>query len=663
MKKLLAAVIIAALPFTAMAVQKQQSITSPDGSIRVSVTTGESLQWSVTVDGKTVLSPSEIALNISDGSIYGGNAVLRKAVKTSINATIAAPVYRKSEVSDNYNQLELGFKAFKVIFRAYDDGVAYRFVSLSKKPFEVTAETAEFAFPDNWNAYIPYVCQNDKKEFEKQLHNSFENSYTHQKIAAWDTKHLAFLPLMVEAPDGVKLCISESDLIHYPGMFLYNADCDNSLNGYFPKYPTKKSKGTGDGRSLYVEQTADYIARCEPLCTFPWRLIGICRKDVQMADNDLVFRLATPQDPNEDFSWVKPGKVAWDWWNSWNIYGVDFESGVNNDTYKYYIDFASSNDIEYVIMDEGWSVGFDDLFHIVPEIDLKGLIEYGRSKGVGIILWAGYGPFQKDIEKCCKVYSEMGVKGFKVDFMDACDQPVVEFHHEAARIAAKYHMLLDFHGTYKPTGLHRAWPNVLNYEGIYGLENMKWSKTADQVTYDVTVPYIRFFAGPADYTQGAMRNANKRNWRPVSSEAMSQGTRCHQLAEYVIFSSPLNMLCDSPSNYMREPECTQYIAQVPEIWDETVTIDGKVGEYIALARRKANIWYVGVLNNWDRRDLTLDLSFLPDGQYDVTIYRDGVNAEKAARDYKKVLTTLPTDKTLPVHLASGGGYVAVITAK
>lgn len=645
----------------AAAVAKYE-LTSPDGTVQVKVDVSPFLAYSVSLDGKTILEPSALSLTLSDGSVYGISSKLQKAVRSSVNRTLKAQAYRKAEVKENYNQLELVYKTFKVQFRAFDNGVAYRFISLSKKDFKVRSEQVQYAFAAGTEAYVPYVCQNDKGEFDEQLHNSFENQYKHQKIADWDTSHLAFLPIMVEAEGGVKMCISEADLLAYPGMFLYNDDCDDVLEGYFPKYPTE-IEPRGDGRSLFVKSAADYIASCKAGCSFPWRLMGISRNDWEMTDNDLVYLLASPADPKADFSWVKPGKVAWDWWNNWNIYGVDFESGVNNDTYKYYIDFASANGIEYIIMDEGWSIGFEDLFHVVPEIDLEELIAYGRERNVGIILWAGYGPFQRDVEKACKVYSAMGVKGFKVDFMDSCDQLIVEFHRNAAETAAKYGLLMDFHGTYKPTGLSRTYPNVLNYEGIYGLENMKWSNTADQVTYDVTLPYIRFFAGSADYTQGAMRNANKANYRAVYEEAMSQGTRCHQLAEYVIFSSPLNMLCDSPSNYMAEPECTQFIASVPEVWDETVALDGKVAEFVAIARRSADTWYVGVLGNWDERDVELDLSFLPEGNYNVTTYRDGVNANKVARDYKRVQQKLPADRRLTAHLACGGGYVAVITAE
>ncbi len=662
MKRIATAIAALALSVLAFAAPRQYSVASPDGSIVVAIDPA-AISYSVSVDGDQVLAPSHLSLTLNDGTAYNGQVKFKKAVKTSVNQTIDAAIYRKAKIQDNYNQIELQYATFKVLFRAYNDGVAYRFVSLSKKPFEVKSEQVEFAFPDNRNAWIPFVNQNDEAEFDAQLHNSFENQYKYQDIAAWDVKHLAFLPLMIDAPKGVKLCISEADLLAYPGMFLYNGDCNNSLEGYFPKYPTSKDIGDGDGRSFYVRSTADYIAKCEAGCSFPWRLIGISRQDREMADNDMIYRLATPADPSVDYSWVKPGKVAWDWWNNWNIYGVDFESGVNTDTYKYYIDFASKNGIDYVIMDEGWSVGFEDLFHVVPEIDLQGIIDYGKEKNVGIILWAGYGPFQKDIEGACKKYSEMGVKGFKVDFMDSCDQPVVEFHREAAETAAKYGLMVDFHGTYKPTGLHRTYPNVINYEGIYGQENMKWNDNCDQVTYDVTVPFIRFFAGPADYTQGAMRNANKENFRAVWDEAMSQGTRCHQLAMYVVFSSPLNMLCDAPTNYLNEAECTQFIAEIPEVWDETVSLDGKVAEYSVIARRSGDTWYVGALGNWDERDLDIKCDFLPDGDYEVTIFQDGVNANKVARDYKKYTKDLCKCKKLHAHLASGGGYVAIIRKK
>ena len=424
-------------------------------------------------------------------------------------------------------------------------------------------------------------------------------------------------------------------------------------------------QGGHNNLQMVVQSREEYIARCDGPQEFPWRIISVSENDIQMADNDMVYRLADPTDPAIDWSWIKPGKVAWDWWNDWNIDGVDFVSGVNNNTYKYYIDFASANGIEYVILDEGWAVnGVADLFQVVPEIDLEMLVQYASEHNVGLILWAGYWAFDRDMEKVCKHYSDMGIKGFKIDFMDRDDQYMTAFHHRAASTAAKYKLIVDFHGTYKPVGLSRTYPNVVNYEGVHGLEQMKWSPASvDQVTYDVTIPYIRMMAGPMDYTQGAMRNASMYNYHPVNNEPMSQGTRCRQLAQYVIFDSPLNMLCDSPSNYMREKECLEFIAGVPTVWDETRGVCGEVGKYIALARRSGNDWYVGAMTDWSSRELVLDLSFLPEGEYEVEIYRDGANAYRIARDYRKEVKKLPSDRKLTINMAPGGGCALKIYNK
>jgi alpha-glucosidase len=451
-------------------------------------------------------------------------------------------------------------------------------------------------------------------------------------------------------------------------MYLYNdkldGEQDSALEARFAGYPDEVRQGGHNNLQMEVQSRHPYIAKCSGEQAFPWRVISVSTEDIQMADNDMVYCLATPADPTKDWSWVKPGKVAWDWWNDWNIDGVDFVSGINNDTYKHYIDFASKNGIEYVILDEGWSVkGAADLFQVVPEIDLEMLVEYASERNVGLILWAGYWAFDRDMEKVCEHYSKMGIKGFKIDFMDRDDQYMVDFHRRASETTAKYHMMADFHGSYKPTGLHRTYPNVVNYEGVHGLEQMKWdTPETDQVTYDVTIPFIRMVAGPFDYTQGAMRNATKKNYHPVNTEAMSQGTRCRQLAEFVIFDSPFSMLCDSPSNYMSEAECTGFIADIPTVWDETKALDGKVSDYIVMARRSGDKWWVGAMTDWDARDLEIDLSFLPAGEYTIEIYRDGINADRAARDYKKVVEDFTPGK-LNVHMAPGGGFAAKIVKK
>ena len=664
MQKLMTTFAALLMAASVWAAPKTYDLKSPDGKISVSVEAGEGIVYTLIHDGDLLLDKTEILMATTSGELFGGAQSVRKVSRRSVSQIIPAVLYKKAEVKDEFNEMTLKFKNFSLIFRAYDDGMAYRFVSHLKSAYQIEKECAEFNFAQDWNMWVPYVDKH-LESLDAQLFNSFESTYTYEPLSQWNKERLAFLPIMVDGPQGKKIVITESDLMDYPGMHIYNSGADSKLEGYFAALPDMRKQGGHNMLQMIVQNRKPYLAECEGETQFPWRIVAVSCNDVQMADNDMVYRLATPADPTADWTWVKPGKVAWDWWNDWNLYDVDFRAGINNDTYKYYIDFASANGIEYVILDEGWAVNLQaDLFQVIPEINLQELADYAQQRNVGLILWAGYYAFDRDMEKVCSHYSQMGIKGFKIDFMDHDDQGMVDFHRRAAEIAAKYHLMVDFHGTYKPTGLHRTYPNVVNYEGVHGLEQMKWAKeTVDQVTYDVTVPYIRMMAGPMDYTQGAMRNASKGNYRPVYSEAMSQGTRCRQLAQYVIFESPLNMLCDSPSNYLKEKECTEFIAAVPEVWDETVGLEGKVGEYIAMARRSGSDWYLGGMTDWSAREMTFDLSFLPEGEYKVELYSDGINADRAACDYKKTTFDLPADKSLTVKMMPGGGFAAKVTVR
>ncbi|HYF66979.1 MAG TPA: glycoside hydrolase family 97 protein [Ohtaekwangia sp.] len=642
--------------------QQSQTINSPDAKINVTINVKDKLTYSIKHEGDVLLAPSPISIKLQDGEIFGLNPKLKKIDKESMSQMIKAPIYKRSEIKDEYNELTLSFKGdYAVVFRVYNEGVAYRFKSSRKKDFLVTSEEVAFNFNSDHKAYIPYVNKEASASFEEQFYNSFENTYTHVSLSQADPKRLAFLPVLVEMDNGKKICITEADLEDYPGLYLNNADGGKSFTGVFAAYPKTIEKGGHNQLQEIVKEREPFIAKATGTRNFPWRVIAISTSDKQLADSDLVYKLASPSRV-KDVSWIKPGKVAWDWWNAWNIYGVDFVSGVNTETYKYYIDFASKNGIEYVILDEGWAVNLKaDLMQVVPEIDLEEIIAYGKKKHVDIILWAGYNAFNRDIESICRHYAALGVKGFKIDFMDRDDQEMVRFYYRASSIAAKYKMLVDFHGAYKPTGLQRTYPNVINFEGVHGLEQMKWSEpSVDQVTYDVTIPFIRMLAGPMDYTQGAMRNATRSNYRPINSEPMSQGTRCRQLAQYIIFEAPLNMLCDNPSAYMDEPACTKFIAAVPTTWDNTISLDGAIAEYVAIARQKGNDWYVGALTNWDARELELDFTFLPEGNYKVELFKDGVNASRIARDYRHETIALPAHRKLKVSLAPGGGYVARI---
>ena len=659
MKRLISTLAVALFVVKVIAAPKSYELSSPDGTVRTVVTVGEEVNYSIWKNSDRLLNPSVISMDLMDGSSYDASVKLQKVERSTVDNTLDALFYKKDKVREDYNELKLRFRTYDLIFRAYDAGVAYRFVSKSKAPFKVKGEVAEFSFPEDWNAYVPYVRAR-AKGFENQFWNSFENRYENLPMSSWDTERLAFLPLMVQSPQGYKINIMESDLTDYPGMYLYNSDGDSTLEAVFPRYPKDVEQGGHNMLQGVVKSREEYIAEYDGATAFPWRIVNISTEDKEMLDNDLVWLLGAPADPSADWSWVKPGKVAWDWWNDWNLTGVDFKAGVNNATYEYYIDFASRNGIEYVILDEGWAVNLEaDLFKVVPEIDLEKLVAYAAERNVGLVLWAGYWAFDKDMEKICEHYAKMGIKGWKVDFMDRDDQVVVDFYTRAAATAAKYRQFIDFHGGYEPSGLNRTYPNVLNYEGVFGLEQMKWSKPeVDMITYDVTFPYIRMAAGPVDYTQGAMLNAG-RKYVPNWSEPMSQGTRCHQLGMYVTYESPFNMLCDTPIHYEREKECTDFIASVPTVWDETLALDGKVGEYVIMARRSGDVWYIGGLTNWDARDVELDLNVLGAGVWNVEMFADGVNVEKNAKDYK-VVRTQNTDK-LKVRMASGGGFAARLT--
>lgn len=642
--------------------QKQLLLSSPDGKLKSAITVGDKLTYDISCNGQQVLAPSPISATLDNGKVWGDKARLSKVTEKKNDTQIDAPFYRSSCVRDYYNELTLRFKGdYSVVFRAYNDGVAYRFVNHAKKPFCILNEEVDYRFPADVTASVPYVNAGKDGDYNGQFHNSFENVYTTAPISQLNKERLMFLPLVVQATPEVKVCITETDLNNYPGLYLTNAKGSNSLSGIQAPYPKTMKQGGHNNLQMRVQTREEYIAKVDGPRNFPWRVAVVTTRDTQLAASNLSYLLAEPSKLS-DTSWIKPGKVAWEWWNDWNLCGVDFKTGVNNATYKAYIDFASQYGIEYVILDEGWAVNLKaDLMQVVKEIDLKELVDYAAARNVGIILWAGYYAFERDMENVCRYFSEMGVKGFKVDFMDRDDQLMTDFNHRAAAMCAKYHLILDLHGTHKPAGLNRTYPNVLNFEGVHGLEQMKWRPAGfDQITYDVMIPFIRQVAGPMDYTQGAMRNATRENYYPSNSEPMSQGTRCHQLAMYIVLESPFNMLCDSPSNYMREPESTSFIAQVPTVWDETVVLDGKMGEYIITARRKGDTWFVGGLNNWDARDVEVDLSFLSSGSHKAVLFKDGVNAHRTARDYKREEVSVSSAQPLKVHLAPGGGFTLQI---
>ena len=630
---------------------KNYTLSSPDGGLKVEISTGDGLSYRIMHENDTILSHSNIGLVLENGTIVGKTPRITGERRRKIKDNIESPFYRFKEFVATGNELDLKLKGgFGIIFRAYNEGVAYRFYTTQSSDIIIKEEQAEFNFKEDYTAYLPYTT-NDKQPMAM----AFQNVYDITPLSKAQPK-LAFLPVTVDC-GSVKLTLLESDLEAYPGMFVQSQQGKYGLKGVFAPYPAKTDFYPWR-KQEYVTETTDFISRSRGSRSYPWRVLAITEKDTDMPVNNLVYALASPNRIG-DTSWIKTGKVAWDWWNDWNLKGVPFKAGINMDTYKYYIDFASRNGLEFIVLDEGWyDPKSGDMLTVIPELDLPELIVYGKSKGVEIVLWTVFNVLDSQLEAACKKYADMGIKGFKVDFLDRDDQTAVEMVYRIAEMTARYKLTLDLHGIYKPTGINRTYPHIINFESVFGMEEVKWTDIKNNMPlYDVTFPYIRMMAGPVDYTPGAMRNATKADWRAMYYTPASMGTRCHQLAAYIVHDSPFTMLCDAPTNYLNEQECVDFIASLPVEVDSTFIASGELGKYIVTVRKKDVNWYIGGMTNWDERDVQLDFSFLPEGvSYTAVLFKDGVNANKQAEDYRKETICINKDSRLTLHLASGGGF-------
>jgi len=639
------------------ATDREIKIQSPNGKLELSIQLGDTLNYSLQLGKTNLIQNAHVGLELANGELLGKMAKLQQTKTRAVNENIVSPNYRFDSFSTSYNEVNIKLKGnYGVVFRAYNEGVAYRMYTTFKTDIEIRNEIAEFNFDKDYSCYLSY-CNGKNDPFAM----AFQNTYD-VKPLSMSSNTPAFLPATIDYGKGLKLTILESDLESYPGMFVQSQGGGKGLKGLFAKLPSATDQNAWR-KQEYVTERGKNIAKVNGTHAFPWRVLAVSEKDTDMPVNNLVYALATPNRIGDD-SWVKGGKVAWDWWNDWGISGIDFKAGINMETYKHYIDFAAENGIEYIVLDEGWyKPSSGNMMQVIPELNLPELVTYARNKKVGIILWTVFNVLDSQLEEACKYYSQLGIKGFKVDFLDRNDQKAVEMTYRIAEMTAKYKLTLDLHGFYTPTGLNRTYPNIINFESVFGMEEMKWSTIEkDMPLYDVTFPFIRMAAGSVDYTPGAMRNATKADFKDIYSNPMSQGTRCHQLAAYIVFDSPLTMLADNPTSYRKEQECTDFIASLFLKTDETKILQGEIGKFIVSARRNGNDWQVGALINWVERDIQISFNFLKDdATYKVELMRDGTNANKQAQDYKHEIKYVTRDSVLNIHLAQGGGFAMKIS--
>jgi len=629
-------------------------VNSPNGQLTLELTFKKQLTYSLKVGGDLVFKDSSASLYINNQNDKESIANRIVDVKrNSINRILLPHVKQKSkEVVEHYNEITFTYdNKQSVTFRVFDQGMAYRFSIQLMGNVEVKNEYAQFNFVGNNHLLFP-----EEKSFIS--HN--ERLYLPMQLRDISAKQFASLPLLVDT-GSTKVVITETGLRDYPGMWL-KGNSNNSLSATFPNHVLKSELKTDSDRNEVITERAPYISSHEIIQEqggrdFPWRVFATAQNDAELLTNQLSYLLA--DELAIDPSWVKPGKVAWDWWNANNIYGVDFDAGINTQTYKYYIDFAAKYDIEYIVLDEGWH-HLDNVLNIVPDIDVQEIIDYGKSKKVDVILWVIWKTLDYDLEHALDEFAKWGAAGIKVDFMQRDDQAMVNYYWKVAEQAAKRHLLVDFHGSYKPAGLRRTYPNVITREGVRGLEHNKW---ADYITaeHNLTLPFIRQLAGPMDYTPGAMVNAQPENFQIIFNRPMSKTTRVHQMAMYVIFESPLQMLADSPSNYLREHESTKFISKIPTVWDETIVLSAKLSDHIISARRLGDEWFIGVMGNSKKREFSIDLSFLGEGDFKMESFADGINSDKFASDYQTKTQPVNYKTKFQIKLAPSGGWVARIT--
>lgn len=650
MKKLCFALAIIVCQFCEAAGKRE--ISSPDGRIKVVVEATDKVFYSVFYNEKLLLAPSIINLTLADGTALTGKLSFRKVSTRRNHSYFESPVPEKSiTIPDIYNELTIRFRQpISLVFRVYNDGLAYRFLTHLSDSIIIKEETAEYSFPENHTVYFPEVV---KRENADIFHTSFEEPYQVKPLDSLSNGNLCFTPILLASTQGAKLVITESDLHDYPGMFIMGNN-NKTLTGRFAPFPIEETVAEGEFPQAIVTKRADYIAATKGTRSFPWRVMIIAANDKELPANDLVYRLASPSRLN-DHSWIQPGKGTDEWIIGVNLFNVPFKSGVNTDTYKYYIDFAQKFGFERIMMDAGWS-DYKDLFKINPEINMDEIAAYAKQKNIRLSMWTLAMTLERQLEPALEQFNKWGVDFIMTDFMDRDDQLMVNFYDRIAEAAAQHKIMIMFHGAYKPAGFNRTYPHAMTREGVLGSEYNIWSEKATP-EHNLLLPFIRMVSGPMDYEPGILDNATAKTFRPIGDKVMAMGTRCHQSAMFIVYESPIQIFSGNPSQGLLEPEFMKLVGSIPTVWDTTIVIDAKLGDYIITARKKGDDWFIGAMCDWSPRELSVELPFLEIGNYQATLLEDGVNADRYASDYKLSKRKVSKSDKIPVKMAPGGGFI------
>jgi alpha-glucosidase len=633
-----------------IALQAQQyELKSPEGTLEVAVVVNQGIEVTLKKQYLPAVQLSNISMVTTQGITNNTDWRVQRTVRNSVNETVSPEIREKAEVLSNaYNELEIRFRSGNALtFRLFDEGLAYRFSTSSRDSLTIYRENLHITFDEGDSV---------RYQSSGSFNSSYETPYEHKIISGIEKGKLLCLPLLVEKQNGLKVMVAEADLYNYPALWL-NSSGNPDFSATHAKYPDKLTSSGSIYSHYQVAITHDYIARVRGTRTYPWRLFAVTDHEAGLVENNLVYLLATPN-ALDDISWIKPGVVMFDWWAKNNIYGVNFKSGINTETAKYFIDFCAEYGFRYFLFDDGWSP-LDNLLRPVDGLNMEEVTAYAASKGVDVMLWVIWHALEKQWDQAFDLFEKWGIKGIKMDFMNRDDQPMVEFYEAVARKAAEKKMVVNYHGAYTPRGLRRKYPNFLTREGLIEFEYNGWTNHANPQHHNL-LPYIRMFSGPMDYIPGTVRNSTKDNFRPVSDYPMGIGTRAHAMALWVVLNSPMTMLPDSPSDYYREKECTEFLSQLPVVWDETRLLKGKIEKYTVMARRSGKDWYIGAITNYDARKLQVSADFLPPGKYQMEIIEDGINADKRAEDYIKTKKQITSGDPLEISLAPGGGWIARI---